>query len=402
MSYYDDVILQTRNKKSFNKDILRAVKVLSIDPDMSQVFGSANYKMQPYPGDVDTSEVVEFNGNMNDAINYLEIELKKIVKNIFDIDGYYITEIKAGLDNDFDILDVGKLVKGKIIGYDPLTIIKALKSLYDYKLLTLKELDEFLSFVVPNIKKEHFEELYNMARNKLILRWSAAEFLRGYKIMYPNRRISLNEALHSKTMVKIDMLAPINNKYIEVTNFYILQYIDKNGKVRFVNLDDNHFKNVIPSLAVEIDKLYYNSIFYNPLKMAKRMWSMSRIRKDMPSIEKLTPLLRSDAGLLAQMNSELETVIMIFERVNTLPYSILFSQLNDMKGRLEGIIQIKLDTIKLFDLIDSVTSGDLSREQSIKSLKEFKKYIKDKMIKFAEVYLKKVKMLPPPSKFLDP
>lgn len=402
---YDETILKTRKKDSYNFDTMKAVHLLAIDPEIAFIFGSASYKMQLYPGDVDANETVNRLSSKKDIINFMTKKLQFIIFKIINTPGYYISEVKAGVDDVFDKLNIGKIEYSpsgnRVIGYNPKALEKDFYSLYENGYLTKHEIKEFLNLLTKSsFNISDFEEFQNLVRNKVILRWSPQEILKGYKRLPGNRLKSLYDALFDKTMVKIDMLAPINGKYIEVTNFFVLQYVDENGDVHNVNLPDDFANDIVNNLKNEVRKLYFSSLFFNPLKMSKRMWSMARLQKDMAMVNKLTPLLRSDASLMAQINSELETIILLFENFSNLPIKMLFNQLNGLKYRLSNLIEIDINEDQIFKKIDQITNGDLDVKTIIKHLKEIKTELKQKMINYTIIYLKSKGIFPPPDNYL--
>lgn len=404
---YDYSILRTRKKESYNFDTVKAVHLMAIDPEIQFIFGSASYRMQLYPGDIDANETVNKNMNKQDIIQLVSNKLQKIVFDIINTPGYYISEVKAGYDDVFNQIHIGKIVyspsKNYVIGFNPTLLSSDFNRLFKNGYLTkleYQQFDEILQSNSSNIPVPAFEQLYHLLREKTILRWSPKEILKGYKRLPGNRFKSLYDSLFDKTMVKIDMLAPVNNRYIEVTNFFILQYVDENGKSHNINLPGDFDDDIVTNLKNEVRKLYFSSLFFNPLKMSKRMWSMARLQKDMNVVNKLTPLLRSDASMLGQINSELETIMLLFEKFEDLPIKFLFNQINNFKSRLSNLIEIQINEDDIFAQIDDITSGKLDAQHIVKSLKDIKTQLKKHMIEYSAKYLKKVGLFPPPNNYL--
>src|SRR5690606_11974822 len=112
-------------------------------------------------------------------------------------------------------------------------------------------------------------------RERKIIRWNESDLLKKYKILPGNLKIKLNEALQYQTFVKLDVIAFINNKFIELTNFFILMY-EKDGILHPINLsynfyDDNEkIKIYEKQITEDIEKLYFSDMYFNPFKAAKR------------------------------------------------------------------------------------------------------------------------------------
>lgn len=401
---YDESILKIRRNDSYNNDTVKALYLLAINPDIQSIYGSASYRMQLYPGDVDANEFVNNNTPKDLSILSMTKNLQQIISKIINTDGYYVSEIKVGVDKIFENLKIGHLKytpkKIKIIDYDEDVLNNQIDELYNNYYLTKNEYSEIKKYLVPNISVDNYNILSEILRNKLILRWSPEEILKGIKKLSPNRYKSLYDSLYDKTMVKIDMLAPINGKYIEVTNFFILQYVNRKGETHNINIPDDFLLNIMNSLKSEVQKLYFNKLFFNPLKMSKRLWSMARLKKDMKMINKITPLLRSDASLIAQINSELETVLLLFKKFDNLPLGYIYNQLNNLKPRLSSLIEIEIDEEYIFSTLDKITNNNFNTEKIIKYLEKIKKELKQKMIEYTIIYLKSKKIFPPPNKYL--
>jgi hypothetical protein len=63
-----------------------------------QIYGSFNYQLQPFPSDVDSTNIVKFKKNISEdkAIKISAITIQNIVKKISKIKNYTISDLKCG------------------------------------------------------------------------------------------------------------------------------------------------------------------------------------------------------------------------------------------------------------------------------------------------------------------
>lgn len=133
----------------------------------------------------------------------------------------------------------------------------------------------------------------------------------GYKILRNELVIKFKDAVAQNTIIKLDVARWIITRYVSVEVFYNLNYIENNQIISYNPLGD-----YVTSLMEDIGK--YSSLEYNnPLKVAKRLWSLSRIGLNSYNssiqydeiIKRLNPILSSNAAALSQINSDIEVLI---------------------------------------------------------------------------------------------
>ena len=392
--------------ESYSQQQIHDIRLLSTNKHMqAEAFGSATYKIQKYPGDLDLHEVFTNCCTMNEVINKFARILQRIVKNVISERTHYFSEIKAGLDNRYDI-DIGNIDKGDFnINRD--LINKKTISLFRNKLLNDKEvriINNVLDIQFPG--GNEYDVLYYIFRERKILRWSSREIIKGYKILPGNKKITLKKALEYKTHVKIDIISFINSKFVEVTNFYILTYTDSNGRIHMINLTYNYLdktemlQTYHQQIKDEIEKLYYSNMFYNPFKMAKRIWAMARIDRDEQTIRTLTLTVIGNISFLYQIKSEIEAIIRIFEISESLPIITINKQVNQFKGKLTNIIEInENEEIAMDNILDRFSSSK-KKDMKFHLLKELKTIIKQIINRLTIMSLNMIGFNPPPRNYL--
>src|SRR5580698_2744175 len=111
MSY--NALISTKPYESYSKDQMENIKLLSTTKhgNLAVPYGSATYRIQKYPGDLDLHEVFKGNESVDGVIKKFEKVLKKIVKDISQHKIHYFSEMKVGLDNRYDV-DLGEIHNG--------------------------------------------------------------------------------------------------------------------------------------------------------------------------------------------------------------------------------------------------------------------------------------------------
>ena len=121
--------------------------------------------------------------------------------------------------------------------------------------------EDYTSFPVQ------LEKLCEAIRKPGVLRLNVNEVLAGRHHLQSGGSISLADSIAMGTVVKLDVWALINDKFTEVTNFFML-YIDKNGQKQELTVP---FSDYSESLYQDLLK-YSGQEHYDPLKVCKRFW----------------------------------------------------------------------------------------------------------------------------------
>jgi hypothetical protein len=398
-----DTYLNKRPLSSYSHKVLNELSLIAINPNKGATpFGSYIYRFQRYPGDIDGREEIGICCSKEQAARKYVQAIKRIVKNIKSKRSHYYSEIKAGINPLFDF-SVGNLIDGKYIPNPDLLTITA--SLYSMNLLTEQEMKMIL-FSINNeyeSDSDKYDVIEYVYRKHRILRWSADEIEQGYKILEDKSQISLYDAIQMDTMTKIDEITIINNTFIEITNNWLLSWIDKKGNNEVFNKE----YGVRDDLVIEIEKFYYSNTFYSPFKMIKRIYSYSRYKyfetknnKWKKYIELMVPILQSDISATYQIKSELDTLIMVLSLYKKPSPITINNQLDNTKQRIASILQIDQSSLLEFNnLIDNAVN-ERHNKLKITIIEEVVKKLSKIINSFTIIYLKEIHMNPPPRDLL--
>lgn len=390
-------ILQYRDPKSYTRDTIDLIRLVTTNPDVNPV-GSQKFKVHKYPGDIDIFEKILECCDLDSATQKIARKIQIIAENIqANIPKTFLGDFKAGLDPRFEI-NIGKIQEGKVDDYNYTAIIVEINQLYTDKLISD---EEYRSLILATKKQptplEH-EELGNLLRKFYVLRWNLEELINGQK-EHRGKIFYLDQAIRDKTIVKIDMWAAPQGRWTEITNFLVLNYMDKNGHEYPINIE---LEDRISSLIRDI-KHYGSKEHRKSLKYAKRLWVYSQVINNKSLLKLLFPLFSSNAGLLNQISSEIETLTFMTERLDDQylmgahSYVIhsMREQIDGFKARVNSIFDLDIDDNKIYSLVDLIvdemynlpSDQVVNRKLVVELLAEIDDIINKSVEKYANQYL---------------
>jgi hypothetical protein len=397
--------IEKKSPLDYPESVKHEVHLLTFKPDQPPFFmGTYSRRFAgKYPGDIDLMETFFDCCTVQDVAEKFEKTLIEVVHNIINTPNHYVSEFKAGLDKRYSI-DTGKLDNGR---YTPNNSLFQIATIYFKKgLLTKKEYVIIRKLLnSPNLGGDAYDIINNIFREHKILRWSVEEIFQGSKMLPGNKQIKLSQALTHRTPVKIDMLAPLNGKFIEITNFFLLA-TNENGKLHSINLEyditkESYLEEALSKLLpLDIDKLYYSNAFYSPFKMIKRLYTLAIQSENEVLLNQLVPILGSSISMLYQIKSEIDTLVVVIETAHDAPMDMINHQLDELKSRFATIIEIQDKQLKEIELLLNEIINQNQPDAKIELLKQLKKMIVPILNNYTIKYLEKVGLNPPPTFYL--
>jgi hypothetical protein len=369
---YQKQLLEIKPIESFPNYIKDELKIVSMIPDESATpFGSYIYRLQPYASDLDALQHIKYISEDNTIHTFIKA-LRRVLKSL-DKNHVY-SEFKAGYDYNY-IFPIGKLSNG-IFTIDE-KLRETLTQKYNQDFFNIKEYYTMmvaLAYVDDHpddkvIQSMAYDYIFDLIRDKKILRWTKQELLDGYKIISLNQKYMLFDALSDETIVKIDVISLVNYKFVEVTNILFLAYseTDKDGNIEYfpVNVSEQNLHK--SGLGPDIEKLYYSNKFYSPFKACKRIYAEMRRIKNYNYLMRIAPIIRHEISALYQIKAELDTFRIILKKVPSKYYiDHINNQLQTIKGRLTYAIEIS--KIKIIDFSHEIDTICLVSDKEEKSL----------------------------------
>lgn len=387
-------MLKEKNINSLSDETMKIIRLVSTLPDTKPV-GSYLYRIQKFPGDIDMMEQIIKIGSREEAGELLDKDMRRIIYKVKSCPKVYFADFKAGVDPAFKI-DIGRMKNFRsVVGYKRGKILTKLGQLKRNGYLTKLEYDVLRSLTVPKPTLADWYNLKEAIRKKYILRWSPAEIIQGFKKLPGLRIKEFKKAIAEDSISKIDVWAWLNNKYVEVTDYFITYYIPK-GQRRTVKIfpSQPEFEYAMKHDATQ----FFSPFFYNPMKSIKRMWALAMRRKDIKMLKKINPLLTSGYMILYQVIGDIKTLKDLLGKIVSPNFKNIRREIGDFKERLshiyefdynEDVINQQLDI--LFDMFRKSTytddrtnkiakMGEIAKELQIILNKNMQKYI-DKHIK---------------------
>lgn len=246
-----------------------------------RIYGSFVYRLQSYPGDIDSSNLITYKLDDEEAAKDIVLQLKVIVRKLLAnrLNRFY-SDLKAGV-------------------------------------------------------YENGEGIH----------WKAHEVLQGYRdIGVPdinghvtNKLISLYDAVQEKDkLLKLDMLALYDGKYVEVSCLYEIK--TNSGPLSYmINRSDTKFLDTI--IAVDTGKQLKKG---NKFKVIKRIYSNAKIRKDVKVMKLVEPLINSNLSKLSSLKSDISTLKLLIETGQFPNLDVFNSYVEKLKFGLDNILDIDL------------------------------------------------------------
>lgn len=381
------IYTKLRSPKGFSNSVKKAVRAITLSPETKPV-GSYKYKIHSYPSDIDIFEIFEDCCSLVKMQKIVASKFSQMAKNIEKNPYFFLGDFKAGLDKDlyFDYGELQYSEKIKVIGYKPNIIKLKLEEFKDRRWITFQEYNKINKMVKKNITVKDFAKLHEEMRGLFLCRWKINELISGKKKLRTGKYLTLEEAITHKTIVKIDIWAPVNGTYTEVTNVFYLILKDRSGNEIILNKE---LTDYIESLTGDINK-YASTEFRNSLKVAKRLYIKNNLLGNNEVLEKLYPLFYSGTASLNQVKEEMGVIIEMLEdkekpnskiqKNYNMIERILKSQIDGFKKRINDIFDINFNDEKLYLLIDKCSSAKTDKkliEALENCIKEIKNIVED-------------------------
>ena len=320
------MIIHLRDPESY-PDALKVILNMCTFNEVPKIVGSYSRTEHRYPSDIDVFEENYVSLGFQDAANYYAGRFKNIIEQLIIANPkYIITEFKAGRDDR--LINIYQ-TPGNIMS-NP-TVKSKLEGILgpsDYKYLYNLTTDR---------------DFRSEIRRLSLVKWTPEEVLLGVKELRGGKFITFNEAVAQHSILKLDVITWITGKYWSVEIFYSLGYTDPatQDKKKFFELGD-----YVISLMRDIN--YFGSREgYSPLKLAKRLWTLSQLIDCTDMLETINPLLISNAAALGQIEHDIELIYRLL-RTNPLRFNNFIS-LNRNSPIRERDIQLHIN--KLFERI---------------------------------------------------
>ena len=136
-------------------------------------------------------------------------------------------------------------------------------------------------------------------KNGVSLRWTYEEIKNNN-----NQGVSFAEALRHKSMIKMDIVALVSGRFVEITEVYNI-YLD--GEPNMSMTLEEIVENIKNEYAMEVRDGNY-------MKALKRMFSLLKLKNEEPQKQELLlEYFNSPNGLIYRCKSDLETMLLVLD-----------------------------------------------------------------------------------------
>lgn len=395
-------LLQVKPINSYPENLIKSIKMISFDPNKGGVpFGSYIYRLQRYPGDVDLFEEYIEHTTPNKLVHHFADKLKDMIIRIRNEPYHWFSEFKAGIDPRYDV-SIGDLKNG--IWKNIPNIIEISKNFLKEGLFNEKEISK-INDAIYNKKytdADSYDIIYNIFRNRRILRWTENEILNGSKEVL-GRVFKLHDCLFDHTYIKIDVIIYNDHKFVEITNFIglVSEYDFPNKNYININLVENNDPRI--SLPKEIERLYFSDYYYSPFKCCKRIYSYARQLDLKRMLNKIIPIVTGDISALYMIKSQIDTMKLLLERIpiERLPLELFKESIDNIKNQLSYVLFISTKALEEdYEVMNKIIYGNYPINIIIK----FMDYLSNKWfisINYVTIQeMKKHGINPPPKSIL--
>jgi len=310
-------------------DVIQILKAMSFTDGKSiMLLGSMSLRSQQYAGDYDGYERVNLKEKSTEAaLKHLAHKMKENVKALGRMKYVYIGDIKAGIIEEWRIVnrDIGLNAKGKVVNYSAEQSRSRVDELLRAKVITEKEAKETLALLKPTLSPaEMFDAEKNIKFH--LVRWKVPEVLAGYKILRDGRKYTLEEAFHSPTITKVDVIALVQQN--RFTDFSVIYEFSNNGKALNPDVVDAN-KSLKEDIA-------YFTLSGNYFKAIKRQFALAKFKDDAATMKRLTGILNSDLGRIYHILGDVETLLALLEDKQP-PLPVIRYELEQFKSRMSNV-----------------------------------------------------------------
>lgn len=352
-----------QNKKQyFDNDLEEFFNLICFNRDNFKILGSYELKSFFYPADIDIIEKVNIS-NLSSFIKALQNKIKEISK----LDNIYIMDIKMGSIKNWEVVDETSYIeKNKIYGYNPDKSKEKLKELLKQNIISKEEYNKWSKMLINKPNDEELQIIKKEVRPNL-LRWSSNDIIKGY-INHRGYKITIRDAIITGGLNKFDFILIKQDKmFVDINIVYDIR--EKN-----IRNEKAPLLNPKKELLNEVKTLKSKGSYFKALK---RLFSYYKITNNNKQLLKLYKILNSDLGILHQISSNIELLLLIIESNKKIKITDMKIFIDSFIDRLNMIFTIKEYFKNEKYIINKI--NNIIKTKSIKVMKNKLENLKNKL-----------------------
>jgi hypothetical protein len=255
------------------------------------IVGSASDRTILYSADLDLNDNPTWSPE-------LPRKFKRVVEKLESMKDVRVTDFKAGIVLEWNLMEMAHLTKGVVLNYNYDKIMDHLVSLYDRKIITHDEYKEVKPLIKPYPSPLEFLVAKKAVRFGIV-RWTPRDVEAGFVKLRDGTTLSFADALQQRTIVKIDIVIWIENRFVDCE---VLYNIVKNGQQLNTATPEDIRQGIKESMLVFANE-------QNWMKVAKRMYSLSKLDKTTTIQDRLRDeIFNTDLGRLYSVLSDAKSL----------------------------------------------------------------------------------------------
>ena len=200
---------------------------------------------------------------------------------------------------------------------------KAIKYSSDYDLNEMFRKPRYGKYYLDNLYKCFLEKFRKARHNPNLyivdfkcgldtdgepLRWNDTDMERGWKMLKDGRKISFQECLLVKSIMKLDVIALVDGIYRDITEVYFIKLGDSANFLQH-DLTKGHVRAELErsyDTLVRVDNNYFKAL--------RRLYSLDKLEGRKKEQKVLVEFFNSPVGILNKARSDLDTLILVLSQ----------------------------------------------------------------------------------------
>jgi hypothetical protein len=305
---------------NYSKAVTNVIEKIAFNKGKDAIpIGSASLRSQQYAGDIDINQFLpkSFMAKAGPVF-------QTMIRDLLNEKDIYIGDIKCGYIDKWLIVEDDVITDGeKVLNMQKAKSLTAVRQAVADRALSEKEGNEAIKLIEAGPTPTGLFRLREIAKIA-VLRWTPKEILDGKKELVNGKTITLQEAINTDGLFKLDIVAWIAERFIDLSIIYFFS-----GSIN-AKIDEETKK----ALA---DSFYEEQAEGNYYKACKRLFALSLAENIEKPIVLLNELFNSDYGRLYLLKSDLTVIEYLLENIENVSVDRIKLELDNMRARF-GLI----------------------------------------------------------------
>lgn len=370
--------------QSLNEETRNILKLITLNENIPNL-GSQKYPNFKYPTEINIFENYQSCCDLKIATIDLSSRLSQMGHYILKSNSIYFVNFKAGLDSRYN-LDLGEFNSN----YNKQSMMNQIISLHNRNLLDDIEYLNLVTLINQSMNFNKYEKIKSIIQNKKIIKWKLQELINGIKILPGNKKLFLQDAIAHKSIIKLEIIALVNQRFIKFNTFFLLTYLDTYGHLNRLNMN---LKDTINDMVN-----YYQNKPNHLISLTQRLWQSALYSHNDTLLIQLTPLFQSNIGILNQISEDIKILIFMLKKIfnpKKIPWTSIVSEIEQFKYRLNDYqLKPSINRQLIFLLIDEIKNNyelygnQINKLSVIKNLNYIGNYLSKIVNRYVINYLK--------------